>query len=372
MTKYYLWVFLGLVITNPSVLAAEDRPGFYSSEFRSFERDEYVLGVNTARDGGSASGESTGVSCVGNNCTSHKSAFSVTSNGYAFGMGLSTPHFNKLSFGALTYETNRRFALSDGTQSETDTWHEKALDLAVSYLMSPDNMLSGSIREVRGSFANETQRTFRLQYDDQVSSNFLFSVRLEGLLGDKFLTNGIKHANGTLSHKSSFEGLDLNAFLDIHSYTNISRSEVSGIQTASEERYRGIASGGSIHLRRDASKFGVIGNFSISDRLGTPKSISVGPQYIYTAPNFEIAVTGNYRIDRSDNVSYSDQIIKSADTVTKDLGVSYVQEMFDGYYLNASITRNWTSQGFNILDTEVQSASDGHQWRFNIGMTRQF
>ena len=374
--KYYLLILICAAILNPSLLVAEERPGFYSSEPRRLELSKYEVSLITSNGGSSTNGISTNIRCVGDNCASDQFAYSGTSKSNTYGFGFVTPHLNKLSLGVLVNSAYANSTNSNetwsGTNTSTNINTTKSINLNASYLLSPNTLVVGSIMQDRSSFANQTQHIFDLKYYKQVNSNLSFSGNVGGLLWDDLLPNGVKHVGGSLNYARSLDQVDLNGFFNLARATTISRSQVSGIPTASEDRYNKMGSGGSIHIKHDASKFGLIGNFSVSDREGSPRDVSFGPQYIYTAPDFEISLTGNYMISRLNNIAKPNNVVNYSDNVTKELRFRYVREIQDGYFLDSSILKSWNSNGSNIIGSEVQSESDAELWSLNFGVSRLF
>ena len=374
--KYYLLILICAAILNPSLLVAEERPGFYSSEPRRLELTKYEVSLITSNGGSSTNGISTNIRCVGDNCVSDQFAHSGISKSNTYGFRFVTPHLNKLSLGVLV---NSAYANStnstetwSGTNTSTNINTTKSINLNASYLLSPNTLVVGSIMQDRSSFANQTQHIFDLKYYKRLNSNLSFSGNVGGLLWDDLLPNGFKHVGGSLNYTKSLDQVDLNGFFNLVRATTISRSQVSGIPTASEDRYNKMGSGGSIHIKHDASKFGLIGNFSVSDREGSPRDVSFGPQYIYTAPDFEISLTGNYIVSRLNNIAKPNHVVNYSDNVTKELRFRYVREIQDGYFLDSSILKSWNSNGSNIIGSEVQSESDAELWSLNFGVSRLF
>lgn len=367
--KQQLRLLFGIFLLIPSVLNAEDRPGFYSAEHQTFERtvSKFVLE-------GSVGGDSTaGTQTDGQG---NRYAYSGNMDNENLEISFDTAHFYKFSYGATIGKVNASASNSNASPSGTVTNKSsndmRYWNLRMSYLLSPEDNVVASIDQQYSSSADQTAHRFHLSYNKLFSPNLSLFGRVSGLWGDELLTNGIKHVGGGLNYKQISDNLELDGTLNVHKATGESRSKVSGIRRASEESYKGLVSTGAIRIKRKAARFGLIGSFSVSDRNGSPKIFSGGPQYIYTGSNYEITLTGDYRVSRSDDIASQSGVTSYFDNVTEGIKVSYVRELSDGYYLNTSIDRSWNSSGSSLIGSPSQSSGTGEQWNINLGLTMQF
>jgi len=367
---------LAFVISAPSLLVAEDRPGFYSPEFRPLERNYYDLSFDSSVSDTASVGNSTSLRCSGSECETAQFASSGDMDRYGFGISFATPHVNRLSFGASFSHFNTDNSNSNETWSGTNTStvnsKQKLVNLRASYLLTPDSRVAASVSQDRVSSANQTQRNVSLEASSRITDNVILSGRVSALWGDKLLPNGIKHVGGSLRYSETFGSIEANGSLDVHSATSISRSSVDGVATATEKQFNGFGSGGAVYLRHDNSRFGVTASFNGNDLEGSPKNYSFGPQYIFTGSNFEFTVSGNYLVSQSDDVASGSDVTSFSDNITKELRMRYVRDFSDGYYLNASVVRSWKSFGSSIIGTQVQTQNSSSGWGLSLGLTKQF
>ena len=367
---------LAFVISAPSLLVAEDRPGFYSPEFRPLERNYYDLSFDSSVSDTASVGNSTSLRCTGSECETAQFTSSSDMDQYGFGITLATPHINGLSFGSSVRYTDWSGVTSQdtwaGLDTRYDTNHAVSLRVSGSYLLSDDSIIKVSLSQDKSASANQTQRNVSLEASSRITDNVILSGRVSALWGDKLLPNGIKHVGGSLRYSETFGSIEANGSLDVHSATSISRSSVDGVATATEKQFNGFGSGGAVYLRHDNSRFGVTASFNGNNLEGSPKNYSFGPQYIFTGSNFEFTVSGNYLVSQSDDVASGSDVTSFSDNITKELRMRYVRDFSDGYYLNASVVRSWKSFGSSIIGTQVQTQNSSSGWGLSLGLTKQF
>ena len=367
---------MAFVISAPSLLVAEDRPGFYSPEFRPLERNYYDLSFDSSVSDTASVGNSTSLRCTGSECETAQFTSSSDMDQYGFGITLATPHINGLSFGSSVRYTDWSGVTSQdtwaGLDTKYDTNHAVSLRVSGSYLLSDDSIIKVSLSQDKSASANQTQRNVSLEASSRITDNVILSGRVSALWGDKLLPNGIKHVGGSLRYSETFGSIEANGSLDVHSATSISRSSVDGVATATEKQFNGFGSGGAVYLRHDNSRFGATASFNGNDLEGSPKNYSFGPQYIFTGSNFEFTVSGNYLVSQSDDVASGSDVTSFSDNITKELRMRYVRDFSDGYYLNASVVRSWNSGGSSIVGTQVQTQNSSSGWGLNLVLTKQF
>ena len=367
---------LAFVISAPSLLVAEDRPGFYSPEFRPLERNYYDLSFDSSVSDTASVGNSTSLRCTGSECETAQFTSSSDMDQYGFGITLATPHINGLSFGSSVRYTDWSGVTSQdtwaGLDTKYDTNHAVSLRVSGSYLLSDDSIIKVSLSQDKSASANQTQRNVSLEASSRITDNVILSGRVSALWGDKLLPNGIKHVGGSLRYSETFGSIEANGSLDVHSATSISRSSVDGVATATEKQFNGFGSGGAVYLRHDNSRFGATASFNGNDLEGSPKNYSFGPQYIFTGSNFGFTVSGNYLVSQSDDVASGSDVTSFSDNITKELRMRYVRDFSDGYYLNASVVRSWKSFGSSIIGTQVQTQNSSSGWGLSLGLTKQF
>lgn len=374
--NHKLIAVLAFVISAPSLLVAEDRPGFYSPEFRPLERNYYDLSFDSSVSDTASVGNSTSLRCTGSECETAQFTSSSDMDQYGFGITLATPHINGLSFGSSVRYTDWSGVTSQdtwaGLDTKYDTNHAVSLRVSGSYLLSDDSIIKVSLSQDKSASANQTQRNVSLEASSRITDNVILSGRVSALWGDKLLPNGIKHVGGSLRYSETFGSIEANGSLDVHSATSISRSSVDGVATATEKQFNGFGSGGAVYLRHDNSRFGATASFNGNDLEGSPKNYSFGPQYIFTGSNFEFTVSGNYLVSQSDDVASGSDVTSFSDNITKELRMRYVRDFSDGYYLNASVVRSWKSFGSSIIGTQVQTQNSSSGWGLSLGLTKQF
>ena len=374
--NHKLIAVLAFVISAPSLLVAEDRPGFYSPEFRPFERNYYDLSFDSSVSDTASVGNSTSLRCTGSECETAQFTSSSDMDQYGFGITLATPHINGLSFGSSVRYTDWSGVTSQdtwaGLDTRYDTNHAVSLRVSGSYLLSDDSIIKVSLSQDKSASANQTQRNVSLEASSRITDNVILSGRVSALWGDKLLPNGIKHVGGSLRYSETFGSIEANGSLDVHSATSISRSSVDGVAPATEKQFNGFGSGGAVYLRHDNSRFGATASFNGNDLEGSPKNYSFGPQYIFTGSNFEFTVSGNYLVSQSDDVASGSEVTSFSDNITKELRMRYVRDFSDGYYLNASVVRSWKSFGSSIIGTQVQTQNSSSGWGLSLGLTKQF
>ena len=374
--NHKLIAVLAFVISAPSLLVAEDRPGFYSPEFRPFERNYYDLSFDSSVSDTASVGNSTSLRCTGSECETAQFTSSSDMDQYGFGITLATPHINGLSFGSSVRYTDWSGVTSQdtwaGLDTRYDTNHAVSLRVSGSYLLSDDSIIKVSLSQDKSASANQTQRNVSLEASSRITDNVILSGRVSALWGDKLLPNGIKHVGGSLRYSETFGSIEANGSLDVHSATSISRSSVDGVATATEKQFNGFGSGGAVYLRHDNSRFGVTASFNSNNLEGSPKNYSFGPQYIFTGSNFGFTVSGNYLVSQSDDVASGSDVTSFSDNITKELRMRYDRDFSDGYYLNASVVRSWKSFGSSIIGTQVQTQNSSSGWGLSLGLTKQF
>ena len=374
--NHRLIVVLAFVTSTPSLLMAEDRPGFYSPEFLPFERNYYDVSFNSSLVNTASTGNNTGLRCTGSDCTTTQFTSSSDMDRYDFGISFATPHINGLSLGSSVnyadWSSSNSQDTWNGRVTTYDTNYTDSLTVSGSYLLSDVSMITASLSQSRSSSANQTHRDISFVAASRVSDNVMLSSRISALWGDKHLPNGIKHIGGSLRYSESFGSIEANGSLDVYSATSISRSLVAGVATATEEKFNGFGSGGAVYLRHDHSRFGVTASFNGNDLEGSPKNYSFGPQYIFTGSNFEFTVSGNYLVSQSDDVASGSDVTSFSDNITKEFRMRYVRDFSDGYYLNASVVRSWNSSGSSIIGTQVQTQNSSNGWGLNLGLTKRF
>lgn len=374
--NHKLIAVLAFVISAPSLLVAEDRPGFYSPEFRPLERNYYDLSFDSSVSDTASVGNSTSLRCTGSECETAQFTSSSDMDQYGFGITLATPHINGLSFGSSVRYTDWSGVTSQdtwaGLDTRYDTNHAVSLRVSGSYLLSDDSIIKVSLSQDKSASANQTQRNVSLEASSRITDNVILSGRVSALWGDKLLPNGIKHVGGSLRYSETFGSIEANGSLDVHSATSISRSSVDGVATATEKQFNGFGSGGAVYLRHDNSRFGATASFNGNDLEGSPKNYSFGPQYIFTGSNFGFTVSGNYLVSQSDDVASGSDVTSFSDNITKELRMRYVRDFSDGYYLNASVVRSWKSFGSSIIGTQVQTQNSSSGWGLSLGLTKQF
>ena len=370
--NHRLIAVLAFVISAPSLLVAEDRPGFYSPEFPPLERNYYDLSF----DSSVSDTDSTSLRCIGSDCTTAQFTSSSDMDQYGFGITFVTPHINGLSFGSSVRYTDWSGVTSQdtwaGLDTRYDTNHAVSLRVSGSYLLSDDSIIKVSLSQDKSASANQTQRDVHFEASSLITDNVMLSGRISALWGDKHLPNGIKHVGATLRYSETFGSLEANGSINVHSATSISRSSVDGVATATEEQFNGFGSGGAVYLRHDNSRFGVTASFDGNDFEGSPQNYSFGPQYIFTGSNFEFTVSGNYLVSQSNDVASGSYVTSFSDNITKELRMRYVRDFSGGYYLNASVVRSWNSGGSSIIGTQVQTQNSSSGWGLNLGLTKQF
>ena len=374
--NHWLLAVLAFVISTPSVVAAEDRPGFYSPQFRPLERNYYELSFNSSVIDTDSVGNSTSLRCIGSECTTAQFTSSSDMDQYVFGITFVTPHVNRLSFGASVnyndWSSSNSQDTWNGRITTNDNNHTDSLRVSGSYLLSDVSMITASLSQDKSSSANQTHRNVSFEASSHVANNLMLSGRISALWGDKLLPNGIKHVGATLRYSETFGSLEANGSIDVHSATSISRSSVDGVATATEEQFNGFGSGGAVYLRHDNSRFGVTVSFSGNDLEGSPKNYSFGPKYIFTGSNFEFVVSGNYLVSQKNDVARGSDVTSFPDNITKELHMRYVRGFSDGYYLDASVVRSWNSGGSSIVGTQVQTQNSSSGWGLNLVLTKQF
>ena len=374
--NHKLIAVLAFVISAPSLLVAEDRPGFYSPEFRPLERNYYDLSFDSSVSDTASVGNSTSLRCTGSECETAQFTTSSDMDQYGFGITLATPHINGLSFGSSVRYTDWSGVTSQdtwaGLDTKYDTNHAVSLRVSGSYLLSDDSIIKVSLSQDKSASANQTQRNVSLEASSRITDNVILSGRVSALWGDKLLPNGIKHVGGSLRYSETFGSIEANGSLDVHSATSISRSSVDGVATATEKHFNGFGSGGAVYLRHDNSRFGVTASFNGNNLEGSPKNYSFGPQYIFTGSNFGFTVSGNYLVSQSDDVASGSDVTRFSDKITKELRMRYDRDFSDGYYLNASVVRSWKSLGSSIIGTQVQTQNSSSGWGLSLGLTKQF
>ena len=369
-------VVLAVLIISPSLLLAEDRPGFYSPQFRPLERNYYELSFNSSVIDTDSVGNSTSLRCIGSECTTAQFTSSSDMDQYGFGITFVTPHVNRFLFGAAVNYNDWSSSNSQGSWNGRitthDTNHTDSLRVFGSYLLSGVSMITASLSQDKSSSANQTHRNVSFEASSHVANNLMLSGRISALWGDKLLPNGIKHVGATLRYSETFESLEANGSIDVHSATSISRSSVDGVATATEEQFNGFGSGGAVYLRHDNSRFGLTASFGSNDLEGSPQNYSFGPRYIFTGSHFEFVVSGNYLVSQKNDVARGSDVTSFSDNITKELRMRYVRDFSDGYYLNASVVRSWKSFGSSIIGTQVQTQNSSSGWGLSLGLTKQF
>jgi len=369
-------VVVASVFIAPSLLMAEDRPGFYSSEFRSFERTEYITSLSALSVGGSYTGNGTVVRCSGSECTSGQFDRYGTQDLNNYSISFFSPHINNLSVGASFGRADGRYSNSqetlDGLHTAENANRGMGWNVHGSYLLSDDSQITSSISQYRNSTENQTRGDFSLGFSNRIADSLILSGYANVLWGDEQLPNGVKHVAGRLDYSESFGSIEANGFFNLYSATSISRSSVAGVAIASEAKYTGAASGGTIYVKRNNFRFGLSASLGGDDSDGSPRSFDIGPQYIFTGSKFEFRASGNYKVSQSENVATSSGVTNYSDNVTKELRFGYVRELTDNYYLDTSIMRSWNSNGSSVIGTEMQSQTNTKTWTFGIGLTKQF
>ena len=374
--NHRLIAVLAFIISAPSLLVAEDRPGFYSPEFRPLERNYYDLSFDSSVSDTASVGNSTSLRCSGSECETAQFASSGDMDRYGFGISFATPHVNRLSFGASFSHFNTDNSNSNETWSGTNTStvnsKQKLVNLRASYLLTPDSRIAASVSQDRVSSANQTQRNVSLEASSRITDNVILSGRVSALWGDKLLPNGIKHVGGSLRYSETFGSIEANGSLDVHSATSISRSSVDGVATATEEQFNGFGSGGAVYLKHDNSRFGFMASFGGNDLEGSPTNYSFGPKYIFTGSQFEFTVSGNYLVSQKNDVARGSGLTSYSDNITKELRLDYVSDFLNGYYLNSGIVRTWNSSGSSVVGTQVETQNSANSWSLNLGFTKRF
>lgn len=367
---------LAFAISAPSLLIAEDRPGFYRPDFLPFKRNYYDVSFNSSLRNTTSAGNNTSLRCNGNDCTAGQFTSSSDMDQYGFGISFVTPHINRLSFGSSVNYTDGSSSTSQGTwagrTTTYDTNHTVALRFSGSYLLSDVSMITASLSQARSTSANQTHRDISFEAASRVSDNIMLSGRVSVLWGDKHVPNGIKHVGGSLRYSKSFGPIEATGSLDLYSATSISRSSVAGVATATEENFDGFGSGGAVYLKHDNSRFGVTASFGGNNTEGSPKNYAFGPSYIFTGSQFELTVSGNYLVSQSDDVATTSGVTNYSDTITKEFRLGYVRDFLNGYYLNSAIVRTWKSSGSNIVGTPVESQSSADGWNLNLSLRKRF
>jgi hypothetical protein len=384
--NHKLIAVLAFAISAPSLLVAEDRPGFYSPEFRPFERNHYDMSFNSSLANTASTGSNTGLRCTGSDCTTAQFTSSSNMDRYGFGISFATPHINGLSFGSSVNYNDWRSSNSqdtwNGRMTTHDTNHTYSLRVSGSYLLSDVSLITASLFQDKSSSINQTHRVVSFEASNRIADNLMLSGRISALWGNKLLPNGIIGIGVSLRYSESFGSIETNGSIHVHSTTSTSYSSVDGVTTATEEKFNGFGSGGAVYLRHDHSRFGVTASFNGNDLEGSPKNYSFGPQYIFTGSNFEFTVSGNYLVSQSGDVSRGAVLTSHSDNITKELRFGYVRDFSDGYFLTASVFRAWNSNGGSSIDTELQSrssidtrvqfqSSSGH-WGLNLGLMKRF
>lgn len=367
---------LAFVISAPSAVVAEDRPGFYSPQFRPLERNYYELSFNSSVIDTDSVGNSTSLRCIGSECTTAQFTSSSDMDQYGFGITFVTPHVNRLSFGASVnyndWSSSNSQDTWNGRMTRHDTNHDVALNLFGSYLLSDLSMVTASLSQARSSSANQTHRNVSFEASSHIANNLMLSGRISALWGDKLLPNGIKHVGATLRYSETFGSLEANGSIDVHSATSISRSSVDGVATATEEQFNGFGSGGAVYLRHDNSRFGLTASFGSNDLEGSPQNYSFGPRYIFTGSHFEFVVSGNYLVSQKNDVARGSGVTSYSDKITKELRLDYVRDFLHGYYLNSAIVRTWNSSGSSVVGTQVETQNSVDSWTLKLGFTKRF
>ena len=374
--NHWLLAVLAFVISAPSVVVAEDRPGFYSPQFRPLERNYYELSFNSSVIDTDSVGNSTSLRCIGSECTTAQFTSSSDMDQYGFGITFVTPHVNRLSFGASVNYNDWSSSNSQDTwnarMTRHDTNHDVAFNLFGSYLLSDLSMVTASLSQARSSSANQTHRNVSFEASSHIANNLMLSGRISALWGDKLLPNGIKHVGATLRYSETFGSLEANGSIDVHSATSISRSSVDGVATATEEQFNGFGSGGAVYLRHDNSRFGLTASFGSNDLEGSPQNYSFGPKYIFTGSHFEFVVSGNYLVSQKNDVARGSGVISYSDKIIKELRLDYVRDVLNGYYLNSAIVRTWSSSGSSVVGTQVETQNSVDSWTLKLGFTKRF
>lgn len=374
--NHWLIAVLAFIISAPSLLVAEDRPGFYSPEFRPLERNYYDLSFDSSVSNTASVGNSTNLRCIGSDCTTAQFTSSSDMDQYGFGITFDTPHFNGLSFGSAVSYTDWRGVTSQDTWAGLDTTyhtnHAVLFRVSGSYLLADVSMITATLSQNKSASANQTQRDVHFEASSLIKDNVMLSGRISALWGDKLLPNGIKHVGATLRYSETFGSIEANGSIDIYSATSISRSSVDGVATATEEQFNGFGSGGAVYLKHDNSRFGLTASFSGNDLEGAPRNSSFGPTFIYSGSQFEFTMSGNYLVSQRNNVARVSDVTSYPDNITKELRLGYVRDLLNGYYLNSSIVRSWNSSGSSVLGTQVENQYSADSWSLKLGFTKRF
>jgi len=157
--NHRLIVVLAFAILAPSLLMAEGRPGFYSPEFSSFERNHYDVSFDSFLADTASTGNSTGLRCTGSECTTAQFTSSSDMDQYGLGIAFFTPHVNRLSFGLSANSTDWSGSSSQdtwaGLDTRYDTNHAVSLMVSGSYLLSDVSMITASFSQDRSASAVE-------------------------------------------------------------------------------------------------------------------------------------------------------------------------------------------------------------------------
>lgn len=374
--NHWLIAVLAFVISAPSAVVAEDRPGFYSPEFRPLERNYHDLSFDSSVSDTASVGNSTSLRCIGSDCTTAQFNSSSDMDQYGFGVTFVTPHVNRLSFGASVNYNDWSSSNSQDTWNGRITTHDSnqadSLRVSGSYLLSDVSMITASLSQDRGSSANQTHRNVSFEASSHIANNLMLSGHISALWGDKLLPNGIKHVGATLGYSETFGSIEAKGSIGVHSATSISRSSVDGVATATEEQFNSFGSAGAVYLRHNNSRFGLTASFSGNDLEGAPRNSSFGPTFIYTGSQFEFTMSGNYLVSQRNNVARVSHVTSYADNITKELRLGYVRDLLNGYYLNSSIVRSWNSSGSSVLGTQVENQNSADSWSLKLGFTKRF
>jgi hypothetical protein len=373
--NHKLIAVLAFAISAPSLLVAEDRPGFYSPEFRPFERNHYDMSFNSSLANTASTGSNTGLRCTGD-CTTAQFTSSSNMDRYGFGISFATPHINGLSFGSSVNYNDWRSSNSqdtwNGRMTTHDTNHTDSLRVSGSYLLSDVSLITASLSKDKSSSANQTHRNVSFEAASRFTDNVMLSGRISALWGDALLPNGIKDTSVSLRYSDTLGSIEANGYLGIHSNTRISRSSVAGQATATEKKFNGFGSGGAVYFKRDQSRFGLTASLDGNNLDGSPRNYSIGPRYIFTGPKFEFTFSGNYRVSQSNDVAGASGITDYLDNVTKELRLGYVRDFWEGYYLNTSIVRSWNSGGSRMIGTQAESQNSSDTWSSNLNLVKEF
>jgi len=369
MSKSFNFLFLAFCALLPAYLWAENRPGFYNAEQTNFKIEKYAVSVRY--ENGQSDTKRISIDGLG---TKHIHRGETTGNNTS--IAFSTPHLNRISLGASFSQSNANAsAWIEGAASSsisTSSNHTESTSLGILYLVNNDFLINGTLSQAVGSAAHQTQRRFGLQFMNNLNKNIAISGRIGGLFDEEIVNNGVKDVGVSVGYTSSSSTYDMHAYVDIHNATIISRSYTSGNPIASEEKYRGIAMGGAFFVRNERSRIGLIGNYVATDRPGRPKNFTIGPRYIFTAPDFEITLSASHRINSSENVETSRGTVEYDDAITNELMVGLAKDFSNDLFLQASIKKYWNKADVNDLGNVVRTSSESNNLSFNLTLTKQF